>query len=541
MKHASITRQITLACPALALLAAGMAMAQDSDSSTNEVVDDQPLMSVEAEPQADGTENNWDDEQPIEGPYQQESDIDLLHRSFESYKLSITLGNYSEADTLAKQVVELSIGMYGLDSHESAKALSNLGLAQQKNKDYEAAVMNFTAAINIVERIEDRLHRELIRPLRGLGAAQLARGQPGLAKAAYDRAVHIGHVNDGPLNMMQIGVLEDLAEIHLSTGDIEKANDLHEYIYNLEARHTDLDSEDIIPALERQAAWLHRLTSFEKERVTWRKIIRILEKSYGKNDLSLIDPLTGLGTSYLYQSDFQSESYTDGTMTSGDTYLKRAARIAERNPDTTWELQLQTRLALADFYTLSLRARRAARVYKAAWEFLSVDDENLDVRNTLFDQPKLLQPIYPPKYFNSKREESAQKPPDNFELGTIVLGYKITDRGFSDDIIIVEANPPGLRDMEHAVARAARRLIYRPRLKDGVTVATPDQSYVHEFYYRPSDVPALEDADITQSDDLPPGGEDETEPGQASDPQQSPEQDDRDHNQPGESMTPEEF
>lgn len=534
MKHASIARHIALACPVFTLLAAGIALAQDADPSTIEVDADQPPISSDAAPES------GPDLQQFTETNQQESATDVLHRNFESYKSAMTIGNYSEADTLAKQVVEISITLYGLDSHESAKSLSNLGLAQQKNKDYESAVMNFTAAINIVERIEDRLNRELVRPLQGLGTAQLASGRPDLAKAAFDRAIHISHVNDGPLNIMQIGTLEDLAEIHLSTGDVEKANDLHEYIYNLEARHTDLDSTDIIPALERQAEWLHRLHSLEKERVMWRKIIRILESSYGKNDLSLIDPLTGLGTSYLYRSDFQSETYTDGTMTSGDTYLKRAARIAAKNPDSSKAIQVQTKLALGDYYTLSLRARRAAKVYRETWEFLSTDDESMDVRNELFDQPELLQPIYPPKYFNSKHDENFERPPDSFELGTIVLGYNITDRGFSQDISIVAADPAGLQDMEYAVARAARRLIYRPRLEDGIAVATPDQSYVHEFYYRPSDVPEPEATGAAQSEALATVDGDAADHDAAPDPQQPLIQEDKDNNRPDATVAPEE-
>ena len=137
-----------------------------------EAVEDDQLLAAEPNQQ----ESDLDDQLLAAEPTQQESDLDELRRSFESYKSAIVIGSYDEADTLAKRVVELSIQLYGLDSHESARGLSNLGLAQHKNKDHESAVLNFTAAIDIVERIEDRLNRELIRPLRGLGAAQLGSG-----------------------------------------------------------------------------------------------------------------------------------------------------------------------------------------------------------------------------------------------------------------------------------------------------------------------------------------------------------------------------
>ena len=514
MKKVSLATSLAIIWAAAFLPAAGPAHGQQEDAEIPVESDEIEMITLDTgtttEPDTVATENvavdpdlsefdlddedsDFDELEEFEDEQSQElsarsTDVDELRRSFELYKSALATASYDEADTLAKRMVELSIRLYGLDSHESSKALTNLGLVQQKNQDFESAVLNFIAAIDIIERIEDRLNSNLINPLRGLGSAQLGAGRPDLALQSYNRAVHVTHVNEGPHNLMQIDVLEDLAETYLSMGERDDAVDAHEHIYNIEARNTDMNSEEIIPALERQADFLHRMRMYEKERMTWRRVISILEDSRGKKDLSLIPPLTGLAKSYLFFSDLDLAYYSEPAITTGDTYLKRAMRIAEDNPDASWNVKKQTMLGLADYYTLSQRPSKARKLYEASWQLLSEDQERYSARRAALEMPHILQKIFPPKYFNSNSTDGNKGPPENFETGTIVLGYRVTDRGATRDVGIVDANPPGLEDFEYTVAREVRRLVHRPRMEDGIMVDTPDQTYVHEFYYRPSDI-----------------------------------------------------
>ena len=91
------------------------------------------------------------------------------------------------------------------------------------------------------------------------------------------------------------------------------------------------------------------MSIYEKERITWRRIINILEDTRGKKDLSLVEPLTKLGTSYLYISNFQAENFSEGSVASGDTYLKRAIRIVESNPDAPWSTMQKSIVTLGDY------------------------------------------------------------------------------------------------------------------------------------------------------------------------------------------------
>lgn len=428
---------------------------------------------------------------------ERETPEEMLQRYFALYKEAMENEAYAEADTLAKRVVELSIGIFGVDSIDSARALTNLGIAQHQIENYESAVANYEAAIDIIERTEDRLNENLVNPLKGLGAAQLASGRPDLAADTFQRAVHVTHVNEGPHNLMQVEVLESLAETYLAVGNFDDVEVITEIIFGLEARDTPLDSLEILPVLEKQAYWQHRLQLFEKERYTWRKIIDIIEDHDGSSNLKLIPPLTGLGKSYLYLGNVDAAFHHPTSISSGEVYLKRAVRIAEDHPEATWEIKEDTLLALGDFYILSGQSSRARKVYEDAWELLSADEERLANRHDHLETLVVLQDINPPKYVGIDGEVRAQLPGDDYETGQVVYDYSVSTRGYTTDVVMNEAEPAAFEDMQRTVQRDLRSLIYRPRLVDGKAVDTHDLTYTHKFFYRQSDL-----AEVQQQADM---------------------------------------
>jgi len=419
-----------------------------------------------------------------------ETEEQRLRRLFVMYMDAVADRAFEEADTLGKQIVELTIREYGLDSHESAKALTNLAIAQHGIQDFESSILNYTAAIGIIERIDDRLSPNLINPLRGLGAAQLASGRPDLARDAYDRAVHISHVNEGPHNIEQIEVLQSLAETYLAVGESEEAADIQKRIFYLQARNVDERSLDMIPALKTRAEWQRRMLMLEQERYTWRRIIGILEGEYGKESLELIEPLTELARSYLVVGYLADVPYVDSsTVASGEIYLKRAVRITEKNESATWQDRMGALLQLADYYMVTDRSNRGHRVYREVWNLLSEDPGRLTVRARELEQAKPLNDIRPPRMFGGDPTIPVITDPPGFDLATVKIAYSVTTRGHATDIRVVEADPPGLQEMYETVGREIRRAIWRPRMLEGEVVQTDDLTFDHEFYYRQADLP----------------------------------------------------
>lgn len=429
-------------------------------------------------------------EEWIEPPSEREVQEEELRRLFEIYREALDNGDYLEADTLAKRVVELSIRLNGLDSHDSAKAITNLGIAQHNNGEFETAMQNFGAAIDIVERIDDNLSPALINPLRGLAATQAITGRPDLARLTYQRAVHISHVNEGPHNKDQIGILASVAELNLAQGAFDEATDIQEHIFAIQSRNVDPDSLEMIPALETRAEWQHRLQSYHRERVTWRQIIDIVEDHYGDEALELIAPLTNLGKTYLFVNPANLDYQPEVSASSGETYLRRANDIATQNPDSNWSVVEGTLLALGDYYILSGRPNRALSAYEETWNLLSEgnDADKLKARRDHLETIKVLQRVFPPKYYNSERTDVGQVPPDNFEKGTMSFSYTVSPSGKVVNLKHVETQPREIAGFSDVVGRTVRRQIFRPRMQEGQLTHTSDVIYTHEFYFRPSDL-----------------------------------------------------
>lgn len=399
--------------------------------------------------------------------------------------------NYDAADISAKRVIEMSIKIFGPQSHETAKALNNLGVVQNNSQQYEAAVQNFRSAIEILEVLEDRLNSQLINPLKGLGAAQLGAGRPDRAREAYSRATHITHVNEGPHNIEQVEILESLAEAYIRMGDVEEARDVADRVHILQVRHFSDDPLGLLPSLMRRASWQHRSGYYNDERATYRRAIRIIEDSVGREDPRLVDPLVKLGKSFYYYEPLpQSQPRYVGTAT-GESYLKRAQRIAERSEGFPWLELATTKLALADFYVFAESYARAKNLYEEVWNELSSDDDRLDMRDELMGQPRPIWTETLPAY--TKGAVGVMRKDGEIRTGTVSVIFDVTSRGRAR-IEEIRIEPAEFTDIGNMVEREVRRRVYRPAIVDGDTANSSRQIFKHEFSYSRSELEELREA-----------------------------------------------
>ncbi len=401
---------------------------------------------------------------------------DELDRAFQTYRRLYDSGRYASAIEAGKRVVVLSIEVNGRDNLQTARALTNLAIAQQQNGEYEAAVQNYEAAVDIVERVESRLSRHLINPLRGLGNTYLDAGRPDEAIRVYDRAVHLTHVNSGPQNLDQVDLLDALAESFVRLQDLEEASEIQDLSYQLYVRRFGEDSVETLPALQRRARWLHRLGLFGQERDVWNQAIDVIEAEYGEDDLRLIEPLNGLARTYVY--DIQQT-----VSNRGEWALRRALEIAENHPEGTPSLVADSLIDTGNYHTLRGEAQKARRAYRRAWELLSENESLATIRDRRFDRPVLIRPARAPAYADEETNPVVNPVyrGREFDQGVVVADYTVNARGRTEDIDVIESEPPGLMDSE--VKRAVRRLVYRPRYVDGHPVSTPGQTFRHRFSY----------------------------------------------------------
>lgn len=427
------------------------------------------------------------------------TDEDALVLEFSLYKQLMQDRVYDEADTVAKRVVELAIRTNGPQSNEFAKALTNLGIVQHQTGQFDAAQQNFESAIEVIEDNEDRLHAHLVNPLKGLGAAQLESGRPDLASNTFQRAVHVTHVNEGPHNLDQVDLLESLAETSVRMGDFDAAKKIQDTIYALNIRKYQLDTLALIPSLKRRASWQHRAGFIYDERATYRRIIRIVEERSGKDDIELIDPLILLGKSFFYPDTSGAQSYSDGRLTSGEIYFRRAVKIAAESPKSDWQLVSKATLSLGDFYMFNRNPQRGQQVYLDAWHLLSENEERLDMRREQLENivPLWQQPL--PQYIDASDAEAGLESEEPLLRGQVTMSYDLSDRGRAANLKLTEADPPEFTAMQRTVQREIRRRLYRPRYEDGQAVESPNLKLTHQYYYRQSDLEAARAAAAAES------------------------------------------
>lgn len=173
---------------------------------------------------------------------------DEIYRLLELYEDARAAGMLAEADMLAKKIVEFSIQSYGRDSRGTATALTNLATLQSENAEYVAAIQNLSAAIDIVERVENKLSMGLLYPLNEMGRLQLQAGQTDLAQKTWARAIHISHVNLGPHNFEQVETLQAIAGLLVASGKNRKARKVRRRINELLSRDAYPMGDDTLSA-----------------------------------------------------------------------------------------------------------------------------------------------------------------------------------------------------------------------------------------------------------------------------------------------------
>lgn len=477
----SMSKKIDTIALFLILTLAAASQAQNADIDDDAVTLDQVVPVADDEPTTDSE---------AEGAIQQTQIVteQRLLEEFSRYRRLLNEGSLDEADVTAKRIVEMAIKVYGSQSRETASALNNLGIVQHSNEQFDAAIQNFIAAIEILEVEEDRLNASLVNPLKGLGAAQLGIGRPDQATKTFNRAAHITHVNEGPHNLDQVEILESLAEAHLRMADSKQALKILDRIHILNVRSFEQNPMGLLPSLMNRATWQHRAGYYEDERASYRRAIQIVEAGAGKNDPLLIEPLRRLGKSYYFISTSPTARQQYGLTSAGAMYFKRAVRIAERTEDLNWTELATTKLDLADHYIHNEAQSRARKLYREVWEYLSTDDERLAARAEWLEQPKPLWTNDLPSYAGGLEGSSTKRA--HLLVGKITVDYTVSARGRVRNLRS-EAIPPEFTDMQRMVHREIRGRTYRPKIEDASPVPAEGLEFVHTFSYLQADLDSL--------------------------------------------------
>ena len=258
-------------------------------------------------------------------------------------------------------------------------------------------------------------------------------------------------------------------------------------IHILNVRHFEDDRLGLLPALMRSASWQHRAGYYNDERATYRRAIRVIEESAGRDDPRLVEPLVRLGQSYYYFEPLaDSISSPVNSPGAAESYLKRASRLAEDSDELSLYDKATTRLALADYYLARESASRARRIYGEVWEELSASEDGLELRRDLMQN---LAPIWQEPLPPYTKGAAGVKDGRDGEIrnGTVSVDYVIDNRG-RPRVADIRTQPEEFTDMERMVVREIKRRRFRPLVADGDLAASDMQTYTHDFRYRQSEL-----------------------------------------------------
>jgi TonB family protein len=226
------------------------------------------------------------------------------------------------------------------------------------------------------------------------------------------------------------------------------------------------ESDESLGAIYKYAAWLRESGRFQEERDQYARALRTIRDTVGKDDVRQVRPLMGIGNSFRNQRIPEGQG-------AGALRDALALLIAQTNPD---ELAVAEVLRdLGDWEVAFTKVDYDGAEYRRAWELLGEVPDGEKLRTEWFTGPNyvLREPI-------SLRGLS-QEP--NAPMGHVLVRFNLDKQGHSDNVQVVESNPPGLKD--EAVLRHIRRSRFRPQIADGEIVSREALALQFNYRYTP--------------------------------------------------------
>lgn len=351
----------------------------------------------------------------------------------------------------------------------------------------------------------------LVPVLRELGAALFIDGQYPDAIAAYRRAIYLLRINKGLNTPLQAGMVEQLIEAYVATGDFVSADDQHRYLFRIRKQQYAADDPEMLEAIERLAHWHRSAYLSQFDRLRFPRIVELfdlydkaedaVEALQGDASRARLPYLEGkLRTAYLLSvypgekelapedraqqrdntgvSDItrlRFESFRKDNFRRGLAAIREMGSILENDPQATQQEIANILVMKADWYQWHQRFAQAVDMYEAAWAAVEGDPDAKNWRLANLNNPLEL-PV--------GRVFQPGRIPVRLYYGTDVhVRFAVSRLGEARDIEILA---PDRTDNQPAVTRGykyLRSMRFRPRLEDGTVVATESVERIYNLRY----------------------------------------------------------
>lgn len=146
-------------------------------------------------------------------------------------------GEYDEALKAARQVLELSLSLFGHGSYETATVYSDTGLVLSKMNQSKEAIKSLQMALGIFEKLPSKTGLELIETYQRLGNVQMLAEMDKSAAASYLKSIQIADERNGIESKESFSPTLNLANLYARGRNFTLAFEYYQKCYFLYRKH----------------------------------------------------------------------------------------------------------------------------------------------------------------------------------------------------------------------------------------------------------------------------------------------------------------
>ncbi len=379
-----------------------------------------------------------------------------------------------------------------------ATAYNNLGVAQVRVGDLDAAEVSFGRALELLEGRVGIVSRRLIGPLAGLGAVHAARGNPALAADALQRALAVSRRANGLFNPDQMELLESLVEQYLAVGNGDGVERERRYAVQVVQQEFGADDPRTIPAHMRLANWYEKTERYADARGEWQRVVDVASRESGGRNAATILGLVAIARNHRLQFVLEPESLETMAIPidpatgrplplmmppersgiarldrEGEVAAQRALALLEQTPDPPKKLLATALTELGDWYVTADRIAVAISYYRRAWP--------LFVETATLEEPN---PLAAPRPLRYRPPDAATRHRKRADAEVVTTPFEFTMTvSATGETADVKLRSSGVDEYRAGhLRRSLARAQFSPRFEDGEPVATDDYRFTEVWY-----------------------------------------------------------
>jgi TonB family protein len=363
-----------------------------------------------------------------------------------------------------EQLLKSNTAQYGARSMQVAEAHLDLANAQRQAKDYDKAAESYLAAVEAYRSVDGPFTPLAIGPLTSLGDNYHDADDDTNAIAAYSEARTVSRRAYGLHNTQQIELLDRMSRSLLDLNQLSEAEAQQVEALRLVQRAYPPGSDEVLEAIYKYAEWLGDRQYIQLQRDQYSRALRVIRSTYGENDARQVKPLLGIGNSYR-------EERNPASM--GIGALEEARKLLEAQPERDPAAMAMTLRDIGDWAVAFGKMGYSGTEYQRAWQLLGSAPNGDELRRQWFTGANyvLYEPISP---------RGLSTDPEALS-GHVTVSFDIDRAGNTQNVMLVESDPPGLKD--EAVLRHIRRSRFRPVLDNGAVVVGKSLAIQVKFRY----------------------------------------------------------